>query len=166
MTNTGLKHKTLLKISKYSLFLYAWQQLIEQFVCKNSYNINLLSHIYIIILSVQKGIERTYFNSFSKLFSFLYVSVITVVPWVKYMAFICRSDSRSTLRKQFHPKDGIMGTAIFRGFFTNLLRSRPSYELGDVGTVLSACLTLQCMQGWEHNWKGKRCTYSCRHVEK
>lgn len=28
----------------------------------------------------------------------------------------CRSDSRSILRKQFNPKDGIMGTAIIRGF--------------------------------------------------
>lgn len=82
---------------------------------------------------------------------------------LKYIAFICRSDSRSALRKQFHPNNGIMGAAIFRGFSLICYTLHPIFEQGDTVNAVSARLTLQCMQGWER--KQKHCIYSCRHME-
>lgn len=74
------------------------------------------------------------------------------------MAFINRLDSRSTLRKKFHPKYGIMGTAIFGdGGFTILLRSRPIFQLRNI--------TVHAGQGAQLK-DGKHCPYSCRHMEK
>lgn len=40
------------------------------------------------------------------------------------------------------------------GVFTNLLRSRPNYELRNVTTVLASCLTL-VHAGHEAHFKGK-----------
>lgn len=80
---------------------------------------------------------------------------------MKYMAFICRSDSRSAISSQrWNNWDSNLW-----GVFTNLLRSRPIFQLGDVVTVLRACLTL-CMQGWSTAGEGQRCTYSSVHMDK
>lgn len=79
--------------------------------------------------------------------------MITEVPTVKCMAFICRSVSRSALRKQLHPKHLVTGTA-FLGGLPNLLHSRPNYELGNTMTVVGACgITVHAGLAAQLKWK-------------
>ncbi len=77
------------------------------------------------------------------------------------MAFICGSDSGSALRKQFHPKDGIMGTAILRGFHSSatFLARFSAQRCHDCLTV-HAQIVVQLKKGGiarisAHTWKNK-----------
>lgn len=112
--------------------------------------------------SVQKGIERTQFNIFSFKTFFSYIPVITVVPMEKYTAFISRSDSRSSLKEAISSKRWNKWDSNLQGVFTNLLRSQPNYELGNVTTVLDTCLTLECMRGLEAHLDEKALHLFCR----